>query len=85
MKEPVTSIAVDNSGRYLATAGSGKKVSIYDLRNSYKPVCDHYLNGGSQNLRWSESGILAASYSNRWINTYENAHGQPMQKFKVDV
>ena len=36
MNEPVTSFTIDHSGRYLATAGVGKRVAVYDLRNSYR-------------------------------------------------
>jgi len=80
MREPVQSIAVDHSGQYLATAGQSKRVNVYDLRNSYKPVCEHFLFGGSQNLSWSGSGLLAATYSNGWVNTYQGAHLAPIQK-----
>ena len=43
MREPIQSIAVDSGGRYLATAGVGKTVNIFDIRNVYEPVVTHYL------------------------------------------
>ena len=80
MREPLNSIAVNNGGRYIACAGTSKRVNIFDLRNSYRPVCEHFLGGGSQNLKWSDGGLLACSYSNRFVSTYENAHVAPMRK-----
>jgi len=80
LREPINDIAIDNGGRYVACAGMGKKVGIYDLRNSYKPVCEHFLKGGSQRLTWSDAGVLASSHSNGEIMTYLDAHVGPIKQ-----
>ena len=59
--------------------------ALYDLRNSYKPVCEHFLKGGSQRLTWSDAGVLASSHSNGEIMTYLDAHVGPMQCLKKKV
>ena len=58
----------------------GKKVCVYDLRNSYKPVVEHFMKGGSQNLTYSDGGILGASYANGEIKTYLDTHIQPVRQ-----
>ena len=58
---------------------------LYDLRNSYKPVCEHLLKGGSQRLTWSDAGVLASSHSNGEIMTYLDAHVGPMQCLKSGI
>lgn len=73
LKQPCTSIAITDNGRYIACSGVGRKINIFDLRNAYKPVYSHSnLQSGALNLTFSQNDILAASYGNNDVITYQN-------------
>jgi len=72
LREPCNSIAITRCGKYLAAAGVGRKLNIFDLRNSYKPLFSHSMYPGNTNLEFSDTNILAASYGNNFVNTFKD-------------
>lgn len=59
---PVTSMAVDRSGRYMATGGGDSKVKIFDLR-TYKEVHGYGTYGGAPTcLDISQTGVLGVGH-----------------------
>lgn len=57
------SIAVDVSGRYMATSGLDRKLKIWDLR-TYKMLHSYGLSMGASELSFSQRGLLAAGLNN---------------------
>ena len=62
-RQPVRAVAIDQSGRFMATSSVDASLKIWDLRTynclqSYKMVC------GASNLVFSQRGLLAASLGN---------------------
>jgi len=59
---PITSLAIDQSGRYMATGGGDSKVKIFDLR-MYKEVHSYKTYGGAPTcLDISQTGILGIGH-----------------------
>jgi len=59
---PITSLAIDRSGRYMATGGGDSKVKIFDLR-MYKEVHSYKTYGGAPScLDISQTGILGIGH-----------------------
>ncbi|ESP04474.1 hypothetical protein LOTGIDRAFT_223849 [Lottia gigantea] len=56
----VRSVAVDNTGNYMATSSIDKQLIIHDLR-TYKMLYKYRLPSGAGGLTFSQSGQLAAS------------------------
>jgi len=59
---PITSLAIDRSGRYMATGGGDSKVKIFDLR-MYKEIHQYNTYGGAPTaLDISQTGILGVGH-----------------------
>lgn len=59
---PVTSLAIDRSGRYMATGGGDNKVNIFDLR-TYKQVHSYKTYGGAPTcVDISQTGVLGVGH-----------------------
>lgn len=59
---PITSLAMDRSGRYMATGGSDSKVKIFDLR-MYKEIHAYTTYGGPPTaLDISQTGVLGIGH-----------------------
>lgn len=59
---PVTDVAIDRSGRYMATGGGDSKVKVFDLR-TYKEVHAYNTYGGAPTcLDISQTGILGIGH-----------------------
>jgi len=56
----VTAVAIDQQGRYLATAGNDRKMKIFDVR-TFKPLQDYSLKGVATDLKFSQRGLLATA------------------------
>ncbi|KAL7544416.1 hypothetical protein ACHAWF_007801 [Thalassiosira exigua] len=59
---PITSLAIDRAGRYMATGGGDGKVKIFDLR-TYKELHSYRTYGGAPTaLDISQTGILGVGH-----------------------
>ncbi|KAL9182276.1 hypothetical protein ACHAXT_012928 [Thalassiosira profunda] len=59
---PITSLAIDRSGRYMATGGGDSKVKIFDLR-THKELHSYNTYGGAPTcLDVSQTGILGVGH-----------------------
>ena len=61
---PVTSIAVDDSGKYLVTAGADKSVKVWDVR-TYRSLHSYSAVAPVHFLDVSQRGILAVGHGRR--------------------
>ncbi|XP_071979709.1 WD repeat-containing protein 46 isoform X4 [Engystomops pustulosus] len=68
----VRALSVDRTGMYMATSGTDKKMTIYDLR-TYKPLSSCYLPLGAGTLCHSQTGLLAAGVGNI-VQVYKDTH-----------
>ena len=60
-RSAVASMAVDNSGHYLATSGIDRRLRIFDLR-MFSPVHSYKLSVTARSLDFSQKGLLAAAF-----------------------
>lgn len=60
-KGAVRALAVDPSGRYIATAGADRRMKLFDVRN-YKMLEDYPLYGQPTAMDFSQTGLLAVGY-----------------------
>ena len=59
---PITDVAIDRSGRYMATGGGDSRVKIFDLR-MYKEIHSYNTYGGAPTgLDISQTGILGVGH-----------------------
>ncbi|DBA04813.1 TPA: hypothetical protein N0F65_004450 [Lagenidium giganteum] len=58
---PIRSMAVDNSGKYLVTAGADRKVKVFDLRK-YQEINDYYLSAAANSMSISQRGAVALGF-----------------------
>lgn len=63
-KGPVTSIAVDRRGYYMATAGMDSKIKIWDIRK-YEVVNEYYTPKAATSVSISQRGLLGVGWGNR--------------------
>lgn len=61
----VRALAMDQGGRYMATAGSDKRIHVWDLRNAYKQLHTYSSYPGVTSLDISQKGLLAAAFSSK--------------------
>lgn len=62
-KNAMRSIAVDKTGLYMATAGQDGHIRIFDIRK-YTPLHSYKVMRTPTNLKFSQKGLLAATFSN---------------------
>ena len=67
----VKDLALSHCGRYMASGASDSSIKIWDLRNSYKPLCEYFSQSAPSSLDISQKGVLAVSSKNRVI-CFEN-------------
>ncbi|MCL4126815.1 UNVERIFIED_CONTAM: hypothetical protein GTU68_009561, partial [Idotea baltica] len=60
--QPIRSLAVDPTGRYMATGCLDRTVKIWDTRNLGHVVSSYKAGGGVNNLAFSQRQLLALSY-----------------------
>jgi len=68
-KAPVTSLAVDKTGKYLVTTGADTSLKVFDVR-TYKELDTYYSPdrkylSGFSHVDISQTGVVAASCGNR--------------------
>lgn len=61
---PLTSLAVDPKGMYLATSGLDRRVKIWDIRALSGPVVDYKLRTAANEIAISQRGLLAIGMGN---------------------
>nr|CAD7442335.1 unnamed protein product [Timema bartmani] len=62
--QPVQAVAVDSVGTYMATASSGSRLKIWDVRMLSGPLQDYKLRGAPSSLSFSQRGMLAVGAGN---------------------
>ena len=72
----VASMAVDNSGTYLATSGIDRRLRIFDLR-MFSPVHSYKLSVTARSLDFSQRGLLAAAFP-RNIDIFKDICGSKL-------
>ncbi|KAG7400768.1 hypothetical protein PHYBOEH_004574 [Phytophthora boehmeriae] len=58
---PIRSMGIDNSGKYLITAGADRKVKVFDLRR-YQEVNSYYLTAAANTISVSQRGLVAVGF-----------------------
>ncbi|KAL4127848.1 hypothetical protein PRIC2_006845 [Phytophthora ramorum] len=58
---PIRSMGIDNSGKYLVTAGADRKVKIFDLRK-YQELNSYYLTAAANTMSVSQRGLVAVGF-----------------------
>lgn len=66
---PMTALAVDPKGTYMATAGLDRHVKIWDVRALNGPTCDYILRNPANQLAISQRGLLSLGMGN-WCEIY---------------
>ncbi|XP_040298555.1 WD repeat-containing protein 46 isoform X2 [Bufo bufo] len=82
MKEPlvkmlchggaVRALSIDKTGMYMASSGTDRKLTIFDLR-TYRPLTSCLLPLGAGSLCHSQRGLLAAGVGNV-VQVYKDTH-----------
>ncbi|XP_070177498.1 WD repeat-containing protein 46-like isoform X2 [Littorina saxatilis] len=63
-KAPVSALAVDSTGNYVATSGVDRRLKVFDLRTC-QPLSTTRLTMGASSLDFSQRGLLAAAMATR--------------------
>ncbi|OWR44811.1 hypothetical protein KGM_202119 [Danaus plexippus plexippus] len=63
-KTPITAIAVDNRGMYMATSGVDRSLKIWDIRNLDGPLQHYKLRSAPVHLEFSQKEMLAVGLGN---------------------
>jgi len=61
-KGPVRAIAVDQGGRYLATAGADSQVKLWDIR-TFQPIHSYWTHAPPSTLDISGTGLLGVGFT----------------------
>lgn len=62
---PVRALAVDPSGRYMATGGADRQVHIWDLRHSFRQVHSYFAHAPPVALDISQKELLAVGFGSQ--------------------
>lgn len=62
---PMTALAVDPKGTYMATSGLDRHVKIWDIRSLKGPTCDYILRYAANEIAISQRGLLALGMGNQ--------------------
>ncbi|XP_073417459.1 WD repeat-containing protein 46 [Dendrobates tinctorius] len=68
----VRALSIDKTGMYMASSGTDRKMTIYDLR-TYRPLQSCLLPLGAGSLCHSQRGLLAAGIGNV-VQVYKDTH-----------
>merc|ERR1719447_1394414 len=71
-KGPVRAIAVDRSGKYMATSGADGKVKIWDSRK-FKPMYSYFSHKPTTSISISTTNIMACGFGQHvelWKNPF---------------
>ncbi|XP_069602384.1 WD repeat-containing protein 46 isoform X2 [Ranitomeya imitator] len=68
----VRALSIDKTGMYMASSGTDRKMTIYDLR-TYRPLQSCLLPLGAGSLCHSQRGLLAAGVGNV-VQVYKDTH-----------
>ena len=87
-RQPLTSIAFERSGTYMATACMDRSLRIWDVRNSHKCLKEFRLqSGAASNIQFSDRKMLAACVGSDSVEFYKdvcvNNPDHPYMKHKV--
>ncbi|KAI9911660.1 hypothetical protein PsorP6_009300 [Peronosclerospora sorghi] len=58
---PLRSLSVDQSGKYLVTAGADRKMRVFDLR-TYQQLNEYYLPAAACTMSTSQRGLVAVGF-----------------------
>ncbi|RKP26500.1 WD40-repeat-containing domain protein [Syncephalis pseudoplumigaleata] len=78
-KGPVTALAVQHAGYYMATAGLDGQLKIWDIRK-FESVHDYYTPKPASTLDISQMGLLAVGYNNTitvWKDAFQTKQASP--------
>uniref|UniRef100_T1I5D7 WD_REPEATS_REGION domain-containing protein n=3 Tax=Rhodnius TaxID=13248 RepID=T1I5D7_RHOPR len=78
-KAGVQGIAIEHTGKYMATSSVDKQLKIWDIRSLVGPVKHYTLRGAPSDLSFSQQGLLAASIG-RHVDIYRNCHIQEVSE-----
>nr|XP_026494928.1 WD repeat-containing protein 46 [Vanessa tameamea] len=78
-KTPLTAIAVDNNGMYMATSGVDRSMKIWDIRNLDGPIQHYKLRSAPNHLEFSQKDMLAVGLGNV-VEVYSNCCSQTAEK-----
>lgn len=78
-KTPLTAIAIDNSGMYMATSGVERSMKIWDIRNLDGPLQDYRLRSAPVHLEFSQKNMLAVGLD-EVVEIYNNCCSQTTEK-----
>lgn len=62
---PMTALAVDPKGTFMATGGLDRHVKIWDVRSLKGPTCDYILRYSANEIAVSQRGLLALGMGNQ--------------------
>ncbi|XP_068630146.1 WD repeat-containing protein 46 [Battus philenor] len=78
-KTPLTAIAVDNRGMYMATSGVDRSLKIWDIRNLDGPLQHYKLRSAPVDLDFSQKDMLAVGLGDV-VEIYNNCCSQTTEK-----
>ncbi|XP_028168059.1 WD repeat-containing protein 46 [Ostrinia furnacalis] len=76
---PLTAIAVDNRGMYMATAGVDRSMKVWDIRNLDGPVQHYKLRTAPVDLEFSQKDMLAVGLGDV-VEIYNNCCTQSVDR-----
>jgi U3 small nucleolar RNA-associated protein 7 len=79
-KGALTSVAVDNVGKLMATAGMDGQVKVWDLRNAFAPIHSYFSRSRPSDISFSQRGLLAVGWSSS-VSVWKDV-GVPNSKAK---
>jgi U3 small nucleolar RNA-associated protein 7 len=75
-------MAVDREGRYMATAGMDRKLTIWDIRN-FKELHSYFTPMPATSVSISQRGLLSVSYGNYcdvWKDAFASKQKMPYMR-----
>ncbi|CAD0196652.1 unnamed protein product [Chrysodeixis includens] len=78
-KTPVTALAVDNRGMYMATSGVDRSMKIWDIRHLDGPIQDYRLRSAPVDLEFSQKDMLAVGLD-EVVEIYNNCCTKTTEK-----
>ncbi|XP_049866954.1 WD repeat-containing protein 46 [Pectinophora gossypiella] len=78
-KTPLTAVAVDNRGMYMATSGVDRSLKIWDIRNLDGPLQHYKLRSAPEDLEFSQKDMLAVGLG-EVVEIYNNCCTQTTER-----